>query len=55
LDFLPRGNGVVTRRPLELRLVHTAHCILFCDYLSKAFKQVKMPMEYLKRIKENLR
>ena len=23
LDFLPRGNGVVTRRPLELRLCHT--------------------------------
>lgn len=22
LDFLPRGEGVVTRRPLELRLVH---------------------------------
>jgi len=25
LDFLPRGDGVVTRRPLELRLVHVAH------------------------------
>lgn len=23
MDFLPRGDGVVTRRPLELRLVHT--------------------------------
>ena len=23
LNFLPRGDGVVTRRPLELRLVHT--------------------------------
>lgn len=22
LDFLPRGSGVVTRRPLELRLVN---------------------------------
>ena len=22
MDFLPRGSGVVTRRPLELRLVH---------------------------------
>ena len=22
LDFLPRGSGVVTRRPLELRLKH---------------------------------
>jgi hypothetical protein len=22
IDFLPRGDGVVTRRPLELRLVH---------------------------------
>jgi dynamin 1-like protein len=25
LDFLPRGSGVVTRRPLEMRLVHVAH------------------------------
>jgi len=24
LDFLPRGDGVVTRRPLELRLNHAA-------------------------------
>jgi len=24
LDFLPRGEGVVTRRPLELRLVHVS-------------------------------
>eukprot|EP01053_Blabericola_migrator_P007503 Blabericola_migrator_1__7502@NODE_382_length_9143_cov_306_926399_g305_i0_p1_GENE_NODE_382_length_9143_cov_306_926399_g305_i0NODE_382_length_9143_cov_306_926399_g305_i0_p1_ORF_typecomplete_len800_score142_39Dynamin_M/PF01031_20/9_4e62Dynamin_M/PF01031_20/9_1e02Dynamin_N/PF00350_23/5_3e48GED/PF02212_18/4_3e03GED/PF02212_18/5_5e20FeoB_N/PF02421_18/37FeoB_N/PF02421_18/0_004MMR_HSR1/PF01926_23/0_00013AIG1/PF04548_16/0_29TetR_C_20/PF17925_1/8_1e03TetR_C_20/PF17925_1/9_6TetR_C_20/PF17925_1/4_3e02_NODE_ len=23
MDFLPRGEGIVTRRPLELRLVHT--------------------------------
>ncbi len=22
-DFLPRGQGIVTRRPLELRLVHS--------------------------------
>jgi GTPase SAR1 family protein len=22
IDFLPRGSGVVTRRPLEMRLVH---------------------------------
>jgi dynamin 1-like protein len=22
-DFLPRGTGIVTRRPLEMRLVHT--------------------------------
>ena len=25
LDFLPRGDGVVTRRPLELRLCHITH------------------------------
>lgn len=24
-DFLPRGEGVVTRRPLELRLVRIKH------------------------------
>eukprot|EP00915_Cephaloidophora_sp_WS-2016_P004948 GHVH01006593.1.p1 GENE.GHVH01006593.1~~GHVH01006593.1.p1 ORF type:complete len:678 (-),score=91.03 GHVH01006593.1:267-2300(-) len=24
IDFLPRGEGVVTRRPLEMRLVHTS-------------------------------
>jgi len=22
MNFLPRGSGVVTRRPLEMRLVH---------------------------------
>jgi ABC-type branched-subunit amino acid transport system ATPase component len=22
IDFLPRGSGVVTRRPLEMRLTH---------------------------------
>lgn len=22
-DFLPRGQGIVTRRPLEIRLVHS--------------------------------
>lgn len=26
VDFLPRGDGVVTRRPLELRLVHLPEC-----------------------------
>ena len=25
LDFLPRGSGVVTRRPLELRMVHMSN------------------------------
>jgi GTP-binding protein EngB required for normal cell division len=25
IDCLPRGDGVVTRRPLELRLIHTPH------------------------------
>jgi vacuolar protein sorting-associated protein 1 len=23
IDFLPRGDGVVTRRPLELRMIHS--------------------------------
>lgn len=27
LDFLPRGDGVVTRRPLELRLNHVSEDI----------------------------
>lgn len=25
MDFLPRGSGVVTRRPLELRMVHMSN------------------------------
>ena len=29
LDFLPRGDGVVTRRPLELRLKHILPSMLF--------------------------
>jgi len=32
LDFLPRGDGVVTRRPLELRLIH----IDDADYVTSA-------------------
>lgn len=28
MDFLPRGEGIVTRRPLELRLVHEPLCKL---------------------------
>ena len=35
LDFLPRGEGVVTRRPLELRLVHTGinfYVIIFYNF-----------------------
>jgi len=28
LDFLPRGDGVVTRRPLELRLNHVSENIV---------------------------
>ena len=27
LDFLPRGSGVVTRRPLEMRLVHRSDVV----------------------------
>ncbi|CAD7948163.1 unnamed protein product [Amoebophrya sp. A25] len=27
-DFLPRGDGVVTRRPLELRLVHVSEAVV---------------------------
>lgn len=32
LDFLPRGSGVVTRRPLELRLVHTDSSTLLSQF-----------------------
>lgn len=32
LDFLPRGSGVVTRRPLELRLVHVPEGNLIKPY-----------------------
>lgn len=32
LDFLPRGTGVVTRRPLELRLVHVPKASLDRPY-----------------------
>lgn len=30
LDFLPRGEGVVTRRPLEMRLVHIQPSKFYC-------------------------
>lgn len=32
LDFLPRGDGVVTRRPLELRLKHILPSRLFVKF-----------------------
>ena len=28
-DFLPRGAGIVTRRPLVLQLVHVGPCLLY--------------------------
>jgi len=39
-DFLPRGNGVVTRRPLELRMSHISNSnekayAIFEDYKKK--------------------
>lgn len=39
-DFLPRGNGVVTRRPLELRMSHNSDknakaYAIFEDYKKK--------------------
>lgn len=37
LDFLPRGKGVVTRRPLELRLKHT----ITADKPWAVFKEIK--------------
>ena len=44
LDFLPRGSGVVTRRPLELRLVHTDKRT---SQISQA-KETENPMQYLR-------
>jgi len=34
IDFLPRGSGVVTRRPLELRLKHVPESTSFYSKLS---------------------
>ena len=54
LDFLPRGDGVVTRRPLELRLNHTAKGTVpwakFEEVPGKEFKdfaQVKQTIDFL--------
>jgi len=48
MDFLPRGDGVVTRRPLEMRLIHTTgdqcktHCIFEGDETKYSdFSEVK--------------
>ena len=51
LDFLPRGSGVVTRRPLELRMVHTDKSSL---YFTQE-KEMASPMQFLKMIQlENI-
>jgi hypothetical protein len=54
IDFLPRGDGVVTRRPLELRLNHAAESITpwakFEEVPNKKFTdfaEVKQTIDYL--------
>ena len=54
IDFLPRGDGVVTRRPLELRLNHVSESITpwakFEEFPNKKFTdfaEVKQTIEYL--------
>jgi vacuolar protein sorting-associated protein 1 len=39
MDFLPRGSGVVTRRPLELRLVYKSPNEISAPYA--VFDEVK--------------
>lgn len=39
LDFLPRGSGVVTRRPLELRLVYKSPLEISAPYA--VFEELK--------------
>lgn len=40
IDFLPRGSGVVTRRPLELRLKHVPESTSFCSKSSRKNKSL---------------
>lgn len=57
IDFLPRGSGVVTRRPLELRLVHVPinerqikpYAVFDIDKTKKYenFDQVRTQIEFL--------
>lgn len=54
LNFLPRGSGIVTRRPLELRMVKAnvplPYFIFPCDHGDKKFTntdQVRSTIEYL--------
>jgi dynamin 1-like protein len=54
LDFLPRGDGVVTRRPLELRLNHASENIepwaKFDEVPNKKFTdfaEVKQTIDFL--------
>ena len=59
-DFLPRGDGVVTRRPLELRLVHVHEqaaqaeqseaWAVFADYPDQKFKDFNRGIIQFKKI-----
>ena len=47
LDFLPRGSGVVTRRPLELRLVHVDQSKSF--FIKESHKENHMQFSKMTR------
>ncbi|CAH8479644.1 unnamed protein product [Heterobilharzia americana] len=47
-DFLPRGNGIVTRRPLILQLVHDKS-VEYGEFIHARIKSSQISMTYVEK------
>ncbi|GAB66726.1 dynamin-like protein [Plasmodium cynomolgi strain B] len=60
LDFLPRGEGIVTRRPIEFRLIHIKedseikHWAIFEDDKNKKFTDFNEVREHINNLTDEL-
>ncbi|KJP85844.1 hypothetical protein AK88_04492 [Plasmodium fragile] len=60
LDFLPRGEGIVTRRPIEFRLIHIKedseikHWAVFEDDKNKKFTDFNKVREHINNLTDEL-
>ncbi|CAG9477254.1 dynamin-like protein, putative [Plasmodium vivax] len=60
LDFLPRGEGIVTRRPIEFRLIHikedseVKHWAIFEDDKSRKFTDFNQVREHINNLTDEI-